>query len=429
MKKIPVGIAIATLFAAPLAAAQESGFSLKGFGTLGVVHSSSDEADYVSNPTRLPSGAGITRQTSFGVDSKLGLQADWKLTSSVSVTAQALSKLSWDSKYSPDLEWGFVKYSATSNLDVRAGRIRPAIYLLSDFVDVNYANPWVRPPIEFYAAAPISRMEGIDILWRPTIGDVSLLIQPYFGQTGKVDLPGGVNTVEFKKIMGFNATAARGDLTYRAGYIQTDVTYDAPALAGPLGLVYLPTTPPTPGLAGLCAMGMTVACTEREALNPVDKKASFTSLGIAYDNGEFFVSGEYGIRSADSMISDNTSYYVSGGMRTGKWTPYATYAAIKIDSPTMSTIPVTSPTTGLANAIVTALLMQGSIFSQNSISIGTRYDVAKNIALKAQWDRVSTDTNNGQVGTGGGIFRNGTTAFNNRDNSVKVISFALDFVF
>ena len=251
MKKIPVGIAIVTLLAAPAAFAQDSGFSLKGFGTLGVAHSNSTEADYTTNVFQ-PNGAGRTRQTAFGVDSKLGLQADWKATSSISATAQVLSKYRDDKTYSPDLEWAFVKYAASSNLDIRAGRIRPAVYLLSDFLDVNYANPWVRPPVEFYSAAPISRMEGIDVLWRPTIGDISLLIQPYAGTTGEFDLPGGVNTIQFKDIFGINATASMGDFTYRVGYIQTNMFYNAPALgygaaSGPLGLLVAPTTP---GLGG-----------------------------------------------------------------------------------------------------------------------------------------------------------------------------------
>jgi hypothetical protein len=429
MKQLTITLALATALGAPcvFAADQDSNVSLKGFGTLGVVHSNSSSSDYAPN-FFAPNGAGATRSTAFGVDSKLGVQMDWKATSAISFTGQALSKYRYDKSYSPDLEWAFVKFAASSDLDVRVGRIRPAVYLLSDYLDVNYANPWVRPPLEFYASAPISRMEGIDVLWRPTVGDYSFLVQPYLGTTGKFDLPGGNgDTIQFKNVVGANLTATAGDFTYRAGYIQVDLTYNSAGLVGAFGAA---------GLGGLCASPAKIACAEAAALIPTDKKASFASLGVAYDNGEYFASGEYGKRSTESMVSDNTTYYVSGGLRTGKWTPYVTYASIKIDSPVKSTIvaPSGAPAqvvglVGMANGAINQLLLSAAMSDENSLSVGTRYDLAKNIALKAQWDRVSTKKVDGVTGTGFGAFRGYSPAFADRDNSVKVISFALDFVF
>jgi hypothetical protein len=419
-------MAVVAMFATSAALAQDSGFSLKGFGTLGVAHSDSTEADFAGAPTVYQlDGAGRTRQTAFGVDSKIGVQADWKITPNLNLTVQGLSKHRADGSYNPEVEWAFAKYSINSNLDVRVGRIRPAVYLLSDFLDVNFANSWVRPPLEFYASAPITRMEGIDVLWRQSFGDISLLIQPYVGTTEKFDLPSPTDTIQMKKVFGFNAVATTGDFTYRAGYIQTKVTYSAPGLAPVLG-----------ALAAICTnFKDPAACAQGPALAPVDKSASFASVGAAYDNGEYFVSTEYGKRATDSMINDGTTYYVSGGARIGKFTPYVTYSAFKNDSPISFTGGTFKGMAGVplppTDTVVSGVMLQGaqSMLDQHSLTIGVRFDIAQNIALKAQWDLVETDRINGQAGTGGGMFRRTTDAFNNTDNTVKVISFALDFVF
>ena len=66
---------------------------------------------------------------------------------------------------------------------------------------------------------------------------------------------------------------------------------------------------------------------------------------------------------------------------------------------------------------------------QNTKTLGLRYELFTNIALKAQWDRIDTSTKNGQASTGGGIFVYGTSAFKNSGNSVDLFSTSVDFIF
>jgi hypothetical protein len=66
---------------------------------------------------------------------------------------------------------------------------------------------------------------------------------------------------------------------------------------------------------------------------------------------------------------------------------------------------------------------------QSTITLGLRRELWNNVALKGQFDRVSTQTKNGQPGTGKGLFKNTSIAFNNRDNDVNLFSLSLDFVF
>ncbi len=206
------------------------GFTIKGFGTGGLVNSSNRSADFVVNSLFQSTGAGWTNGTSLVVDSKLGVQLDYMATDRLSFAVQGLSKQQYNGSFAPVLEWAYAKFKIMSDLDIRAGRIRPAVYMLSDYLDVNYANPWVRPPVEFYATAPLDRMEGVDFLWRPTTGDVSWLIQPYFGFT-QLGASGGNTSLKADNIMGINMTGTYSDLTLRAGFIRTDFSYYTPTLS------------------------------------------------------------------------------------------------------------------------------------------------------------------------------------------------------
>lgn len=411
MKRLHLALAVAAAFSVPsVAFSQESTLTLKGFGTLGVVHNGSDEADFVANDTFQPNGAGRTRNNAFGVDSKLGVQADWKFASNFSATVQLLSKQSVENSYAPQVEWGFVKYSATPDLDIRVGRIRPAIYMLSDFLDVNYANPWVRPPMEFYDSAPVSHIEGIDMLWRTNIGETSILIQPYAGSSN-LEMPDRAE-MKIRKIVGINVTASTGDFTYRFGHISTKVSVKSDGLNAPFG-----------GLDAYCGFGDDVACAQAAALAPTYKNASFTSIGIGYDNGDYFASGEFGKRATAMFINDAKTWYVTAGKHIGQWTPYVTYSTYRSDNPDSFSGSVNSD----VNAIVTGMY-QNNPLDQSTFTIGTRYDLMKNIALKAQFDHVMTDKLSAG-GSGKGMTQNATAAFKSKDRTLNVLSLSLDFVF
>ncbi|MGL5988097.1 MAG: hypothetical protein ACRCZ5_14685, partial [Burkholderiales bacterium] len=61
--------------------------------------------------------------------------------------------------------------------------------------------------------------------------------------------------------------------------------------------------------------------------------------------------------------------------------------------------------------------------NRSTWSLGTRWDVIDNVALKMQVDR--TDKEKG----GTGLFANSTAEFNNNDRKINVYSATLDFVF
>ena len=80
-------------------------------------------------------------------------------------------------------DWAFVSYRAADPLTIRGGKLKLTTFLVSDYIEVGYAYPWIRPPQEVYYANPISTMTGADALVRFNFGDYSLLFQPYYGNS------------------------------------------------------------------------------------------------------------------------------------------------------------------------------------------------------------------------------------------------------
>jgi hypothetical protein len=114
-----------------------------------------------------------------------------------------------------------------------------------------------------------------------------------------------------------------------------------------------------------------------------------------------------------SVLGKRQAWYASGGYRFGAFTPYLTYAESKFKSnqsdsgitglPAIVTgvnqidIPVAGLNGGLEalNAGLNGLLAGAPI--QKTVSLGVRWDFARNAALKLQYDH--TDIGSGSTGT------------------------------
>jgi hypothetical protein len=118
-------------------------WSFSGFGSAGVAHSDYRKADFSSSILKAE-GAGATRDWNANLDSRLGGQLDLKLDKRWSAVLQVVVEQRYDLSYKPHVEWANVKYQATPDLALRAGRIALPIFLVADYRKVGYAYPWVR---------------------------------------------------------------------------------------------------------------------------------------------------------------------------------------------------------------------------------------------------------------------------------------------
>lgn len=384
----------------------QSMFAFSAFGTVGVVHSSEDRADYTASPLA-PNGAGFTHDWSPDIDSRLGAQVIAHFTPQLSAMLQVISEQNYDKTYKPHVEWANIAYRPTPEFSVRLGRIVLPTFLLSDTRKVGYGNPWARPPVEFYGLDPIFDSDGADVNYKMHVGGVVNTLVGTFGN-GRFRAPGG-SEFEIRHLWVIADSVEYESLTLHIAYQASSFTY---AALDPLFDAFRQFGPQGTALA--------------DKYDLDNKLAHVLTAGAIYDPGNWFVTGEWGRRNLHSAAGESTAWYLSGGYRLAKFTPYLTYADVKVNSKTfdpglnVSALPpfLQGPAAGL-NAGLNAIL--GSAAVQNTISLGSRWDVMKNIDLKLQYDHI--DLGKGSAGA----LINVQPDFQ-RGGTVNLLSIAIDFV-
>lgn len=380
-------------------------FSISGFGTLGVVHSSEDDADFTSSPFK-PNGAGHNRNRSADVDSLIGVQLTANLTPKLSAVLQSIAEQNYDNSYWPHVEWANVKYQFTPDFDVRVGRTVLPIFLVADYRKVSYTYPWVRPPLEIYNLVPITNNDGVDASYRMHFGEITNTIQATYGSIERKIVDG--SKVHGRNQWAISNTTENGSLAIHANYTQANLTLEG---THPLFEAYRQFGPE----------GVAIA----DKYDCDGDIVRVGSLGASYDPGDWFLMGELARRTSNCLVGDNTAWYVSGGYRFGKLTPYITYAQARADNLSdpglnVSALPpfLAGTATGLNAGLDSALSRKPD---QNTISVGGRWDFMKNTALKLQFDHIRI--NDGSSG----VLINPQPGF--QSGVVNVFSATIDFVF
>ena len=153
--------------------AAELPIKINGFASAGLVAGDLD-AEFISGTDVIGESA------TFGGDNTIGIQISADMNKTVNFTGQFLAKGVIDG-YNLDAHWAFIDYHPHHNFSIRAGRLVLPIVMGSEYVDVGYAYPWVRPPMEVYSGVPMTSYSGIDVLYTVEMGDNILTLQPYIG--------------------------------------------------------------------------------------------------------------------------------------------------------------------------------------------------------------------------------------------------------
>ena len=428
MKVSPLGAAIAmTLCAASASAANwDDRVQVRGYGTLGVVHSDEDQADYVAIADVQPKGAGYSSSWSMNVDSKQALQVDVKFSERLSATVQLLSEgvsnNSWDGDrnedFVPSLEWANLSYKVSDELTVRAGRIVLPLMMGAEYRKVGFAQHWIRPPVEVYGLVPFASSDGLDASYRSGVGGGVNTVRAYFGGQDTRSIPFDCHTDGW----GVNDTFEKGPLTLRAAFMY--FKWRSP------GVLYQPLFDAFADLAEQEPGGQAAADQARRFLPVYDgtfeQRIVMYDAGVSYDPGRWFLMGEVVHMDSDEQVLTQTSGYVTAGYRRNALTPYATYVRGKTKTRDGQSVSLDglSPDVAALGAEVNAIVgwFGTGNMSQQTFSLGVRWDFRSSFTLKAQLDHIDMDEgsrgwlNNLQPG-----FQPG--------GSLNVVSFALDYVF
>jgi len=283
---------------------------ISGYLTFATSYATSD------NPTDISYYNELAHTEHWDFDTRqnhVGVQLYSALTNKVSVTL-ALTAQGGQSGYEVTPEWAYGTYQFNQDWGLRMGRYKGPFYMVSDYRDVGYAYPWVRPPEEVYSTNPIKSIDGLDLVFQKTVNDVSYLLEIYGGSGTNETLvnanlapmlcppascPYAPTDVPFEfetyNSLGFNASIGTEAITFRAGYYSTKVNA-APLIS--------------------------------------EEGGSFAGLGLIVDWRNIVLYSEYVMRNTDNTptmsvaFPDQDSWYVTLGYRFSSFLPYVTVAEI-----------------------------------------------------------------------------------------------------
>jgi len=292
--------------------------SINGFATVGIGASNEDA-----------SILGYNKKLATSNDSLAAIQFGFQFNDNMSSTLQIIARGVDD--WEPEIEWAYVTYEMDQGTLIRAGKLRAPFYMYSDYLDLRYAQPFIRPNTEVYDLTPFNSYTGIDTVVPIELGDHMITIQPFYGATA-TDMPDGTK-LDVSNFVGANATWEWDMLMLRTIYAQGDMN----SSSGPSAPLF------------------------------DEQTGDFIGVGFKIAPGDFFLTGELVKVKMSGALPDTVGGYIGTGYAIGSVTPYLMYGMAETKD----------------NELREGSLQQVMSIERTSISAGVRWSFMPSVAIKA----------------------------------------------
>lgn len=349
-------------FALQSNAAEESKLQFSGFARIIAGYLDTDQAEF----------KGYDDSISFEPASLLGLQADYQLFDNLSFTGQVVGRAYDDAD--SGIEWLYLTWQPLNSLKVKVGKLRTPFFSLSDFIDVGYSYHWINPPQQVYNAYLFPTFEGIDATWVYSTDNFDFSVEAYFGRD-EGDITNGAEVIEYeaKDLRGIIGRLNFSGMEFRASRYQGNVNLILPDVDAFAQLL---------AQSGFTASAATLS---------TDEAAYVRQFGFSYDSLNYFLRSEWIDIQTDAYIAPIIeSYYLTAGYHLNPVTLHLTYAKGDTEPRT----PVQEIPTGVTpqlDALAAGYSQVLDRFSQDNLdswTIGARWDVRPNMALKIEWNKL-----------------------------------------
>lgn len=351
--------------------AEQSQFS--AFGTLAYSRTDSVAANYRLAPNYQ---FAVGDQWTTVLDSRLGLHGQLAIDDSFSVVGQALLRRNSIDEANWTAPWAYLHWQPDLQYEVLLGRFRHSLFMITDEMDVGYAWPWSRPPVDLYSlVAESNYVDGIKFRYRDSLGDYTAVVESHFGRL-KLNREPRIY-IQNDKNYGLALSLSNGSLTYRVSLVQAQVTLRSARLESLIAQIALQ----SPAIA------------EEYAVSDISPQR-YLNLGLRYEDGSWLVISEASrLWLKNRLLPDKWAYYVTVGKTLNDWTPYLTIA-----QQNMAGFAAEQRLTGTTAEAIRQFEIS-SISEQTTYSAGLRWDLAEGVAVKIQLDSIHQPA--GSAGTQG----------------------------
>jgi hypothetical protein len=324
-------------------AVEQGEYQFNGFGTAGITHLGGEDAY----------GYGIQGQTTDGWRgdqlSKLGLQMQYGMTDTLSITGQVVTKAQQDSwEASPSAL--YLAWKATDALTLRGGRLGTPIYMYSETLNVGFSYPWLRLPEEVYSLVQISNHDGADLLYSQgtELGTLSFQVSGGNAIGREQYALDKLHDADYRDVFATSLALATDSFgTFRISYAEANLKVSVND-----------------------TVNLGAGAQDRNFVTYDGNKGKFSSIGHQYDNGTWLSAAEAVALSVENNgESESTAFYVMGGRRFDDYLVHVTYG--QQDQPTGR---------------------------QVSMTYGLNYSLTPTVTLKGEFKRVDTSKNPSAIG-------------------------------
>lgn len=364
-----------TLFVTSLISEDDFSTNFNYFGNLSAskLNSAGYDLNYYNNDS-------VGDTLSLSSYSSLGAQISLNYND-ITFTAQGLLSKNHGS-YDPEFTWLNIKYDMTDNFAVRAGRIQTKVLLNSESLDIDYLHLWAKAPVEVYRLMPVRTYNGLELTYNGTIEDYSFSISGVLFAFYETDINNKKDSEVSLKVdnsRSISFTLENEKTTFKASYSRSDSNIEDDA-----STIFV--------VEGLKSYG-----NDMDRFTYEDRTGYVSSLGFQYRGDSLLVNTEIAHFKSNSLLASSTGAYLMLGYKMDKLTPYIIYAENKNDKDHYDTSDVkTSDEKSIVLKRALDDILYLNNFSQQTSSIGMRYDIKTGMALKLQVDRI-TSTNYGSI--------------------------------
>lgn len=354
--------ACSLLLLSSLAMASESpsAFSIQGFGTLGMARTTSDQLEFVRD---LSQPSGIKKHWDGRSDSVFGLQGTWQIDPRLSAVVQATTKYRYDRTYNPEVAWAYLRYEPMPSTTLRLGRLGTDFFMMADSRWVGYSYLTVRPPGDYFWYLPFYSINGGDATYALSLGEGLVRFKAFYGlSNGQIPLADKQWDIKDSPMTGASVEYQFASWQVRASYANITFRRDLPI--GDLLQAYSPDP-----------------AASASYLSTRDRRSDYYSVGVVYDQGPLQVQLMLNrIEQGSNTFESSEGGYVLAGYRVGEVKPYLGYSWIR-----------SAQRNTAGRQFIESKIMADAHADQNTRIVGMRWDLARNMALKAQWDAIRGD--------------------------------------
>ena len=274
---------------------------------------------------------------SFQPETTMGLQARANLDLGLTFTSQWVSRGLND--FNSEISYAYLSYTINPELTLQAGRKRLPLQYYSEFFDVGFAYPWIRPPADLYTWQ-ILNYNGASLDHKTRLGKGSLATSFYVGREDSTNnrllstfFFNEPTNETWKNIIGIRADYSLGDFQTLISYtnFKLDRTF-------------------------------TSASTTQE--NITNNNVDFYAASFNFDNGQYLLLSE--INHWTSSRFATTNWLLSVGYQVKEIMPYLAFSEFKQEEK----------------------IMNEDLEEHTTSSLGMRWNFHPQAAFKIQFDEI-----------------------------------------